>query len=186
MIARWLPLLLLFSVCGCGGDKSPTPAAAASSTVSEEITEIVETYQQLPVQSRRIAPNIPLMGCRADFVDEVPGTEGPHAHGFIKVYMNEKAAEAFDSKSVPYPVGAVIVKEKLRKSDSTDNPAGAEHNGIGGMIKRPTGYDPRHGDWEYFYVDQSSPLQSGLINNCIDCHGNASDRDYVFGTWRKQ
>ena len=30
------------------------------------------------------------------------------------------------------------------------------------MIKRPPGYDPQHGDWEYFYFEQPTTVESGV------------------------
>ena len=58
-------------------------------------------------------------------------------------------------------------------------------NGVGGMIKRPAGYDPKHGDWEYFYFDDARKIESGRITSCVQCHSSAKDKDYVFGNWRK-
>jgi hypothetical protein len=58
-------------------------------------------------------------------------------------------------------------------------------NGVGGMVKRHKGYDPANGDWEYFYFEDASKIESGRISSCIQCHSRASDRDYVFGDWAK-
>jgi hypothetical protein len=68
-------------------------------------------------------------------------------------------------------------------------------DGIGGMVKRQPGYDPEHGDWEYFYVELASELPkrrpikgrsaTGRLANCIDCHSYTAETDYVFGTWSK-
>jgi hypothetical protein len=51
------------------------------------------------------------------------------------------------------------------------------------MIKRPSGYDPSHGNWEYFYFENPSKIESGKITSCVQCHAGAADRDFVFGTW---
>jgi hypothetical protein len=102
---------------------------------------------------------------------------GPHALTSIHVYMNQSAAETFRQGAVPYLVGSVIVKEKLASRYAS--------NGAGGMIKRPAGYDPEHGDWEYFYVDDSGKIETGRISSCIQCHAGAAKQDYVFGHWSK-
>ncbi|MDB6068335.1 MAG: hypothetical protein JWR26_4543 [Pedosphaera sp.] len=57
-------------------------------------------------------------------------------------------------------------------------------NGVGGMVKRAPGYDPAHGDWEYFYFDDAAKIQSGRIASCVGCHETAKGKDYVFGTWK--
>ncbi len=98
--------------------------------------------------------------------------------------MNNLAADAFSLSANRYPVGAVIVKQKLVHGyrDKDGKPVNAA-NGVGGMVKRPPGYDPKHGDWEYFYFQDSSKVQSGRISSCVQCHDAAKDRDYMFGTW---
>ena len=97
---------------------------------------------------------------------------GPHAQAEINVYMNRRAAEAFEQRAERYPVGSIIVKEKLYLSE-----------GLGGMIKRAAGYDPEHGDWEYFFKD-SNGIETGRISSCRHCHSAAAARDYVFGDWK--
>jgi len=53
------------------------------------------------------------------------------------------------------------------------------------MIKRRPGYDPAHGDWEYFYFEDANKVESGKMNSCIQCHSGAADKDYVFGGWAR-
>lgn len=186
---RFCLVLLLFSLVGCGREEAPPPAATKEGSVeaapvSDEVATIVANFAQLRVMTSRPDNSQAPQMCAVFYVDEAPGTEGPHAEGFIKVFMDEQAAEAFEKASKSYPVGSVIVKEKLLENASIIGDRKTyRHNGVGGMIKRDPGYDPEHGDWEYFFVDDQTPLQSGRIGTCVDCHQNASDRDYVFGTW---
>ena len=88
-------------------------------------------------------------------------TEGPHAHTAVFVYMNEPAARAFPAKGAKYPVGAVVVKEKHGLLYRGDGPGRdlRTPDGVGGMIKRPAGYDPEHGDWEYFYFEKADRIE---------------------------
>ena len=71
------------------------------------------------------------------------------------------------------------------------------------MIKRADGFDPAHGDWEYFcsahvpgladdpavaqsavaQVKPAGKIESGRIASCVQCHEAAKRTDYVFGTW---
>jgi hypothetical protein len=49
--------------------------------------------------------------------------------------------------------------------------------GVGGMVKRSAGYDPTHGDWEYFYFEDPKKIESGRIASCVQCHSSAKDKD---------
>lgn len=99
--------------------------------------------------------------------------------------MNDLAAETFEQSAKSYPVGSVIVKEKLAQDGKPGLSVNAE-TGIAGMIKQEPGYSPEHGDWAYFYVESPAAAVSGRLDSCIDCHGNAKANDYVFGDWARQ
>ncbi len=120
-------------------------------------------------------------------VEAARGKYGPHANAAIVVYMNHAAARAFHDGVVPYPPGAVIVKEKMLGGYITKDgkPSHGAEDGYGGMVKRAPGYDPAHGDWEYFYFDDLTKIETGRVTSCIKCHESAKSSDYVFGTWRK-
>ena len=114
---------------------------------------------------------------------------GPHANTGIQntgilIFMNKAAAEAFSTNAVPFPVGAVIVKQKTMSYFDKDGKSVREENmGVGGMVKRPAGYDPQHGDWEYLYFEDTKKIESGRIPSCVQCHESTKSKDYVFGTW---
>ena len=100
--------------------------------------------------------------------------------------MNDIAASAFATKPYDFPVGSVIVKDKSAKNVHTKNGKFIKtDDGVGGMIKRDSGYDPKHGDWEYFYFTDINKIESGKIKSCVDCHSKASNSDYVYGHWSK-
>ncbi len=84
-------------------------------------------------------------------------------------------------------MGSVIVKQKQMMGylDKDGRQIHERDTGVGGMVKRAPGYDPKHGDWEYFYFENTGKIESGRIASCVNCHVSAKDRDYVFGTWRK-
>ena len=89
----------------------------------------------------------------------------------VNIFMNDRAAAIFSSqKRDRYPIGSIIVKEK-------------QGRGVGGMIKRTLGFDPEHGDWEYFYFEQPTKVETGKISSCVKCHTGAAGTDYVFGSW---
>jgi hypothetical protein len=128
--------------------------------------------------------------CRGASKEEVEAARlkfGPHANTGILIYMNEAAAKAFATNGSVFPVGAAIVKQKTIHGyrDKNGKRVQEASNGVGGMIKRPAGYDPKHGDWEYFYFEDAKKIESGRITSCVQCHSSAKEKDYVFGTWRK-
>jgi len=52
------------------------------------------------------------------------------------------------------------------------------------MVKRPAGYDPDGGDWEYLVVDPTGQIeQRGRLPLCARCHADAP-HDHLFGTGR--
>ena len=53
------------------------------------------------------------------------------------------------------------------------------------MVKRAPGYDPEHGDWEYFYFEDPAKIEQGKIQSCVRCHAGAKATDHVFGTWER-
>jgi hypothetical protein len=78
------------------------------------------------------------------------------------------------------------VKEKAGRTYQTDfTKSETTHNGVGGMVKRPPGYDPEHGDWEYFYFEDPAKIESGKIGSCVACHAGAG-QDHVFGSWARK
>ncbi|QOV90486.1 cytochrome P460 family protein [Humisphaera borealis] len=181
-------LLLALASPGCmqKAERPSPPSPPAQSTPQPDARVVAREYQTmghmtLMTPSKRISPIV--VNCDSStFV--VPDSRANHA---IRVYMNEGAAKAYDVSAAAYPVGSVVVKEKL----AADGPAGKgpadpgwEHAGLGGMIKRPAGYDPAGGDWEYFYVAKGSDkVESGRIATCVRCHAGGATRDHIFGTW---
>lgn len=93
---------------------------------------------------------------------------GPHTGAFINVYVNDAAKRAMAAGASVYPPGAVIVKEKVGQ------------DAVGGMVKRAPGFDAANGDWEYFYASRGGPFTTGRLANCIACHAQAKNADYVF------
>ena len=124
-------------------------------------------------------------GASSEDVEKARVRFGPHANTGILIYMNGVAADTFKANGTAFPVGSVIVKQKA--IFGYVNPEGKEVReadlGVGGMVKRPVGYDPEHGDWEYFYFQDAGNIEAGRIASCVQCHSLARDKDYVFGTW---
>jgi hypothetical protein len=189
---------------GTSGEPTVQPAAVHALTssatetsetpgepTSPRVADIARDYKRLQSMTKEpvyVDPGLAMLcrGVTQREVEEARKKSGPHAHTAVLIYMDELAADAFRRKSTAYPVGSVIVKEKTGLGyDSEAQERVKAHDGIGGMINRPPGFDPAHGDWEYFYFEDSSKVESGKISSCVECHGGASTRDHVFGGWAK-
>ncbi len=204
-------MFALVLLCGCDqsrdlADANPTAAPEpqfadakpatrpAAALVPDDIRHLYMSYKQLELVLMTPKPfsiprnSVSIAGCRIptplEEAIESAASE-PASSRSVNVYMNAPAAGALAHRNEQYPVGSVVVKEKLSlSSDGTTRiDAVGLHDGIGGMVKRAPGYDPKHGDWEYFYGESLETLVSGKISNCVECHRLASKSDYVFGHW---
>ena len=153
-----------------------------------DITDIATNFKQLQKMNEKpihVDPNFAMKCSSWSMMEEKKSQEenGPHKDAAIDIYMNSLAAEAFKNKSFPYPVGAIVIKDKNALSSAELNNT---NKGVGGMLKREKGFDSEHGDWEYFFFKDVNKIDKGKIDSCIQCHSRASEKDYVFGKWRKQ
>ncbi|HZL34192.1 MAG TPA: cytochrome P460 family protein [Tepidisphaeraceae bacterium] len=155
-----------------------------------QIADIAREYKKLQSMTRDavfVNPELAML-CRGASWQDVEGakvTSGPHANTRVRIYMNDLAAKAFRASSPKYPVGSVIVKQKQGEGyfDKTRKTVQTP-DGVGGMVKRAPGFDADHGDWEYFYFQDASRIESGKIPSCVQCHAGAA-KDHVFGSWAK-
>ena len=161
-------------------------------TRSPVISEIAGSYAKLPRATARPVDTDPTfatlcIGVSQRHVEAARAEGGPHAYTRIMVYMNDSALAAFKSSAKPFPVGAVIVKEKKGLAYNNTDTGNVTYtpSGVGGMVKRGAGFDPQHGDWEYFYFEDPAKIESGKIASCMKCHDGAG-QDHVFGIWSKQ
>lgn len=155
------------------------------------VENIAKNYRKLVLLTKKPVYVDPILAmlCRGADPSEVKASQkvsGPHAHTAVRIFMNPLAAGAFKRTAKTYPVGAVIVKEKTGLVYNTApgyRDGNKTANGVGGMIKRAPGYDPAHGDWEYFYTANKTKAQRGKITSCVGCHERAARTDHVYGSW---
>jgi hypothetical protein len=202
--ANAVTIVLLF-LSGCSGDepiglKQIQAANAASSRNEEgasqgpEVAHLARNYAQLRLVTKtpvEVDQHFALLciGIQQVHVDEARKRAGPHALTAIRIFMNDLAYDAFHKVAATYPVGSVIVKEKRGLEyflNTSSRSKATTPDGVGGMIKRAPGFDPDHGDWEYFYFDDEAKIESGRIANCVQCHQAAAATDRVFGDWAKK
>jgi len=111
---------------------------------------------------------------------DVNGATNPHRRKYITVYVNESGRRAMMEQASPkFPMGSVIVKEKLSEPTSTTPEL------LTVMIKREKGFNPESGDWEYAVFDGTgTKLESrGKLSNCQGCHVTLPKSDYIFRTY---
>ena len=112
----------------------------------------------------------------------IPGRNepSPHLHKYISVFVNPVGREQMMSTRQPkFPVGSMIVKEKLGSPDS------ATPEVLTVMIKRKAGYNPENGDWEYLVLDgaASKIVERGKLTRCSSCHSSYGHSDFVTRTY---
>src|SRR5882724_10431417 len=128
--------------------------------------------------NERLSPMDPVvaMMCSAP----APRAENdPHAKYYVSVFVNETGLKAMRKKIPgPFPVGSMIVKQKLR-----DKKAPPELLTM--MIKREPGFDPGFGNWEYLIAsgDGKAILGRGKMDLCKGCHVSMAEQDYVYRTY---
>ena len=100
----------------------------------------------------------------------------PHMNKYISVFVNPEGETAMtEQKKMKFPVGSVIVKEKLTAYESLSPVL------LTVMRKREKGYDPSAGDWEYaVFNGEGTQIQAqGKLQNCQKCHAKWKDQDFV-------
>lgn len=114
--------------------------------------------------------------CREPSPQDQRRLEPPHGGRFIHVFANDPAAAPLWDRLEKFPVGSLILKEKLPAPDSTAPEL------FTGMLKREPGFWPENGDWEYFTLD--GPLTKvtsrGKTESCAKCHRDVPEQDFVF------
>lgn len=104
----------------------------------------------------------------------------PHIHKYISVFVNSVGREAMMTKRRPkFPVGSMIVKEKLGSPDSKNPEV------LTAMIKRKPGYNAESGDWEYLVLDGAASTidERGKLTRCMGCHQFYKHNDFITRTY---
>jgi len=93
------------------------------------------------------------------------------------VYVNELAGQAIAAeKAEKFPVGSIIVREKLAKPDDK------EPELVAVMIKREPGFNPAGGDWLFLTADGTLAKirERQKTGSCLGCHKSERANDFVF------
>jgi hypothetical protein len=100
----------------------------------------------------------------------------PHRDRFVSVYVNPVGRHAMMREKRPrFPVGTVIVKEKVASKSATSPEL------LTVMRKREKGYYREGGDWEYAVLDGAGErvLEHGRLQRCVGCHVMEKETGFV-------
>jgi hypothetical protein len=108
----------------------------------------------------------------------------PHEKGvktFARYFANELAETEIYKDAPKFPVGSIIVREKLLSAEDTNPEL------VTAMIKREKGFSRKTGDWEYLVVEGGlNKIKSReKVGSCSKCHAGAAQTDFVFKTYLK-
>ena len=89
--------------------------------------------------------------------------------------MNEIGRSGFDRQPFNFPVGSIIVRERLLAGSST-----ADQLVV--MIKREKSFNRKANGWEFLSVsgDATKVLKRERDGKCLKCHASAAKNDFVF------
>jgi hypothetical protein len=153
---------------------SDAALASEFSVTEQSVFSLYKSLELLTPAPIPVSPDIAIR-CTTPSAAALAADErraGPHSNAYVNLYVNAIAKQAIADEAARFPVGAVIVKEKLQNGTAVAV--------IGGMVKRPQGFDPANGDWEYFYAALTGGFASGRLESCISCHSQPAARDHVF------
>ena len=99
-----------------------------------------------------------------------------HSNNWVGIYTDELAEQTYRTASSPYQICAKIVKPIYTDS------SGKYIRKLTIMVKLPPGYDPENADWWYAVYDSSGTKmkRQGKLMDCIPCHKQAAETDYLF------
>ncbi len=109
-----------------------------------------------------------------------PSEDNPHNDKYINVFVNDLGKNEMLMKMKPqFPVGTIIVKEKLTTIESKTPEL------LTVMIKRKKGFNPKIGDWEFLTFNGAGTkiTARGKLENCQKCHLEMKDTDYISRTY---
>ena len=114
----------------------------------------------------------------ASSIEKPADTSVSPDHGFTYgvVYANKLAAAVVDKSAKEFPVGSILIRERLDTRTATVPSA------VIAMAKRDPGFSKDTGDWEFFMFDGKDMklLLRQTVGNCATCHTRTRESDWVF------
>jgi len=141
---------------------------------AENVDSVYKGFDRLTAEPMQVSAWISTlcMPPTRDHLAQERERAGPHAQALVHLYSHGVGTAVFAAHERQFPVGTIVVKEKLAPDLTA--------TGMGGMQKMEPGYDPEGGDWLYFFSSPSSGFTSGRLENCRSCHLRAKESDFVY------
>ena len=107
--------------------------------------------------------------------DRATKDDGKHETSLGFGYVNEVGRSGFQREPFRFPVGTVIVRERLWYASG--NP-----DRLVVMIKREKSFNRKANGWEFLTVtgDGTKILKREKDGKCLKCHASAARDDFVF------
>ena len=95
-------------------------------------------------------------------------------------YVDEAGRAGFGQQPLAFPVGSIIVRERLLTPTSSPDRLVV-------MIKHTSDFNPQADGWEFLTVtgDATKVIKREKQGNCLSCHASAANHDFVFPLNRK-
>jgi hypothetical protein len=186
VIIAWLGCIIALLVSYFVSQTNISTAQTKEKSIAkiEEVKEISGYKSWTKVNPKPLQLPTPLdILCRIPTgTDLIQTSSNPHRQWqkYFTVYVNDIGRNAMLNEKTPkFPVGSVIVKEKLLSEDSTAPEL------LTVMIKQKKGFNPTTGDWEYMVVNGAGTKVEGRGNleNCQSCHILNKQTDYIFRSY---
>lgn len=171
-------LWFAFAALSCGA-RGGDPASASRSPNSIQ-------HETSPAGTSSTASHSPgeQVGGRWELADAIPSLRRATPRGLSQHLSGELLAEVrVNDQASAYPAlgpsrplatGAVLVEAHFASGS-------ADPSIFFAMVKRPPGFDPEGGDWEYLIVEPSGTIvRRGKLPLCARCHAEAP-HNFIFG-----
>jgi hypothetical protein len=111
---------------------------------------------------------------RSEDVKALPQSDHNLSYGVV--YANDIAALEINNSTPRFPVGSILVRERLTE------PTSPVPTAVIVMLKRPAGFSKATGDWEFFMMNGADMklVSRETTGNCAACHTRAEKTDWVF------
>jgi hypothetical protein len=170
--------LFAFAALSCGA-QGPDPAAASRPRASNSIQS-----ETSPGGKSSTPPPGEQVGGRWELADKLPSLRRATPRGRSQHLSGDLLGEVLaNEQASAYPAlgpsraleqGAVLVEAHFA-------PGSADPSVLFAMVKRPPGFDPEGGDWEYLIVEPGgSIVRRGKLPLCARCHAEAP-HNFIFG-----
>ena len=95
-------------------------------------------------------------------------------------YVNRFGAAAFRQQPFVFPVGSIIVRERLLSPTSSPDRLVV-------MVKHERDFNPKADGWEFLTVtgDATRVIKREKEGTCLGCHATQSNNDFVFSLNQK-